>query len=119
VSERPSYRQTFFRLLGFLKPYKWSLIVSILLSIGSQAAAVVIAFLTGDGLQEATTSGSREAIWWIAIGILIAGLVRAADDGRRLISGRQAPAVEFDMRNGLYAKLQRLVWVLTGTRRAS
>ncbi len=109
MTERPSYRQTFFRLLGFLKPYKWSLIVSILLSIGSQAAAVVIAFLTGDGLQEATTSGSREAIWWIAIGILVAGLVRALlMMGRRLISGQQALAVEFDMRNGLYAKLQRL-----------
>jgi ATP-binding cassette subfamily B protein len=109
VTERPSYRRTFFRLLGFLKPYKWSLIVSILLSIGSQAAAVVIAFLTGDGLQEATTSGSREAIWWIAIGILVAGLVRALlMMGRRLISGHQALAVEFDMRNGLYAKLQRL-----------
>jgi ABC-type multidrug transport system fused ATPase/permease subunit len=109
VNERPSYRQTFFRLLGFLKPYKWSLIVSILLAIGSQAAAVVMAFLTGDGLQEAATSGSREAIWWIALGILVAGLVRALlMMGRRLISGRQALAVEFDMRNGLYAKLQRL-----------
>jgi ABC-type multidrug transport system fused ATPase/permease subunit len=109
VSEAPSYRRTFARLLGFLRPYKWSLIVSILLAIGSQAAAVVIAFLTGDGLQEAATSGSREEIWWIALGILVAGLVRALlMMGRRLISGRQALAVEFDMRNGLYAKLQRL-----------
>jgi ABC-type multidrug transport system fused ATPase/permease subunit len=109
VNERPSYRQTFFRLLGFLKPYKWSLIVSILLAIGSQAAAVVMAFLTGDGLQEATTTGNREVIWWIALGILAAGLVRALlMMGRRLISGRQALAVEFDMRNALYAKLQRL-----------
>jgi ATP-binding cassette, subfamily B, bacterial len=109
VTERPSYRQTFFRLLGFLKPYKWSLVVSILLAIGSQAAAVVMAFLTGNGLQEAATSGSREAIWWIALGILVAGLVRALlMMGRRLISGRQALAVEFDMRNALYAKLQRL-----------
>lgn len=109
MSEAPSYRRTFARLLGFLRPYKWSLIVSILLAIGSQAAAVVIAFLTGDGLQEAATSGSREEIWWIALGILVAGLVRALlMMGRRLISGRQALAVEFDMRNGLYAKLQRL-----------
>ena len=69
----------------------------------------MIAFLTGDGLQEATTGGSREAIWCIALGILIVGLVRALlMMGRRLISGRQALAVEFDMRNGLYAKLQRL-----------
>ena len=53
MNERPSYRQTFFRLLGFLKPYKWALGVSIVLAIVSQAAAVLIAFLTGDGLQEA------------------------------------------------------------------
>ena len=109
MNERPSYRQTFFRLLGFLKPYKWSLIVSIVLAIGSQAAAVVMAFLTGNGLQEAASGGSREAIWWIALAILAAGLVRALlMMGRRLISGRQALAVEFDMRNALYAKLQRL-----------
>jgi ABC-type multidrug transport system fused ATPase/permease subunit len=109
VNEAPSYRRTFVRLLGFLKPYKWSLIVSIFLAIGSQGAAVLIAFLTGDGLQRAATDRSREAIWWIAVGILAAGLVRALlMVGRRLISGRQALGVEFDMRNALYAKLQRL-----------
>jgi ATP-binding cassette, subfamily B, bacterial len=109
VSGTPSYRHTFARLLGFLRPYKWSLIISIFLAIGSQAAAIVIAFLTGDGLQRAAEGGSREAIWWIAAGILAAGAVRALlMVGRRLISGRQALGVEFDMRNGLYAKLQRL-----------
>ena len=109
MNEAPSYRRTFARLLGFLKPYKWSLIVSILLAVGSQAAAVVIAFLTGDGLQQAATERDRTAIWWIAVGILAAGFVRAAlMVGRRLISGRQALGVEFDMRNALYAKLQRL-----------
>jgi ABC-type multidrug transport system fused ATPase/permease subunit len=109
VSDTPSYRSTFARLLGFLKPYKWSLIVSIVLAVGSQAAAVVMAFLTGDGLQRAVTGGSQRAIWWIALAIVAAGLVRALlMMGRRLISGRQALAVEFDMRNGLYAKLQRL-----------
>jgi ABC-type multidrug transport system fused ATPase/permease subunit len=109
VSEAPSYRRTFARLLGFLRPYKWSLIVSIVLAVGSQAAAVVIAFLTGDGLQRAAVGGSRDAIWWIAVAILAVGLVRALlMMGRRLISGRQALGVEFDMRNGLYAKLQRL-----------
>jgi ABC-type multidrug transport system fused ATPase/permease subunit len=109
VSDTPSYRRTFARLLGFLRPYKWSLMVSIVLAIGSQAAAVVIAFLTGDGLQRAVEDSSQRAIWWIALGILAAGLVRALlMMGRRLISGRQALGVEFDMRNGLYAKLQRL-----------
>ena len=109
MSETPSYRRTFARLLGFLRPYKWSLIVSILLAIGSQAAAVVTAFLTGDGLQRAVTGQDTSTIWWIAAAILVVGAIRALlMVGRRLISGRQALGVEFDMRNGLYAKLQRL-----------
>jgi ABC-type multidrug transport system fused ATPase/permease subunit len=109
VSENASYRNTFFRLLGFLRPYKWSLAVSVLLAIGSQAAAVAIAFLTGNGLEQALRSAEGRTIWVFALAILALGLVRALlMVGRRLISGRQALGVEFDMRNGLYAKLQRL-----------
>ena len=109
MAEAASYRRTFWRLLSFLKPYKWSLGVSIALAVGSQAAAVAIAFLTGGGLEEAVRSADRRTIWLYALAILGIGLVRSVlMMGRRLISGRQALAVEFDMRNGLYAKLQRL-----------
>jgi ABC-type multidrug transport system fused ATPase/permease subunit len=109
VNDAPSYRRTFARLLGFLRPYKWSLIVSVILAVGSQAAAVAIAFLTGDGLERAVLSGDRREIWILALGVLAIGLVRALlMVGRRLISGRQALGVEFDMRNALYNKLQRL-----------
>src|SRR4030095_354005 len=109
MAETPSYRRTFIRLLGFLKPYKWSLIVSVLLAVGSQAAAVGMAFLTGDGLQRAVLSADKREIWIVALAVVALGLVRALFMlGRRLISGRQALGVEFDMRNGMYAKLQRL-----------
>src|SRR5687767_8290436 len=109
MAEAASYRRTFWRLLGFLRPYKWSLVVSVVLAVGSQAAAVAIAFLTGSGLEEAVRSADRRTIWLYALAILSLGLVRSLlMMGRRLISGRQALAVEFDMRNGLYAKLQRL-----------
>jgi ABC-type multidrug transport system fused ATPase/permease subunit len=109
VNGAPSYRRTFWRLLGFLKPYKWSLGVSVVLAVGSQAAAVAMAFLTGDALQRAVLSAQRSEIWFIALAILAIGLVRSLlMMGRRLISGRQALGVEFDMRNGLYSKLLRL-----------
>jgi hypothetical protein len=62
VATRPPYRQTFVRLLGFLKPYKWSLIVSILLAVGSQAAAMGIAWLTGAGLEKALTAPSARQL---------------------------------------------------------
>jgi ABC-type multidrug transport system fused ATPase/permease subunit len=103
------YRRTFVRLLTFLRPYRWSLVVSIVLAVGSQAAAVAIAFLTGTALDRAITGGDRSQLWLLAVLVLAVGLARALFMmGRRLISGRQALGVEFDMRNGLYAKLLRL-----------
>jgi ABC-type multidrug transport system fused ATPase/permease subunit len=105
----PAYRRTFARLLGFLWPYKWSLIVSIILAVGTQAAAVVAAFLTGDALERALSAEHRRTLWVIAGAILLTGLARALFMmGRRLIAGRQALAIEYEMRNALYAKLLRL-----------
>ena len=80
-----------------------------MLAIGSQAAAVVAAWLTGDALERAIQSESRRTLWVIAAAILFTGLARALFMmGRRLIAGRQALGIEYDMRNALYAKLLRL-----------
>ena len=109
MPETPRYRTTFFRLLGFLRPYKWGLIVSIVLAVGSQAASILAAYLTGDALAHVIESRDRDELRFLVIAILLVGLARALlMVGRRLISGRQALAVEFDLRNGLYAKLLRL-----------
>ena len=109
MAETPRYRTTFFRLLGFLRPYKWSLAVSIVLAVGTQAAAIVAAYLTGTALQEVVESRDRRTLWMIVIALLAVGFVRAVlMVGRRMISGRQALGVEFDLRNRLYAKLLRL-----------
>jgi len=109
VATRPLYRETFIRLLGFLKPYKWSLIVSILLAVGSQAAAIAMAYLTGTALGDTLTAPEPRELYVIAALVLAVGVARALFmSGRRLISGRQALGVEFDMRNALYAKLLRL-----------
>jgi ATP-binding cassette subfamily B protein len=81
----------------------------VVLAIGSQAAAVVAAFLTGDALERALFSEERSTLWLLAAAILATGLARALFMmGRRLIAGRQALSIEFDMRNTLYAKLLRL-----------
>jgi hypothetical protein len=42
VQEPPLHRHTFGRLLGFLRPYKLSLTVSILLAVLSQGAAIAL-----------------------------------------------------------------------------
>ena len=103
------YRRTFVRLLGFLKPYKVSLIVSIVLACGSQAAQIALVWVVGGVINKAIVPHDEERltsyIWAIVVlGALKAGLMV----GRRLISGRQALGVELDMRNALYARLVRL-----------
>ena len=109
MAETPAYRRTFWRLVRFLGPYRWSLAVSIVLAIGSQAAAVAIAFLTGDALAQVIRAEDRGRLWLVVWLVVAVGLARALlMAGRRLISGRQALGVEFDMRSALYAKLVRL-----------
>jgi ABC-type multidrug transport system fused ATPase/permease subunit len=107
--DRPAYRDTFARLLGFLKPYKVSLAVSIVLAVGSQAAAIALIWLTKHVIDTALRPRDTHALTMFVLAVVVVGLVRAVlMGGRRLISGRQALAVEMDMRQGLYAHLVRL-----------
>ena len=103
------YRRTFVRLLGFLRPYKGSLLVSTVLAVLSQAAAIAIVLLVGeaiDGIDEQRGTGT---LAWVVGAILFVGVLKAAFMvGRRLISGRQALGIEKDMREGLYGHLLRL-----------
>jgi len=104
-----SYRRTFGRLLGFLRPYKWSLAVSIVLAVLSQTAQFAMAFLTGAGIAQAVDNHDSRALELIVGAVVLAGIARALFMGaRRLISGRQALGVEFDLRNALYSHLVRL-----------
>jgi ATP-binding cassette, subfamily B, bacterial len=103
------YRRTFGRLLGFLRPYKVSLIVSIVLAVISQAAQFATAFLTGAGLGSAVNGHDKHALKLIVAAVIAVGIARAfAMGARRLISGQQALGVEFDLRSALYAHLLRL-----------
>jgi ATP-binding cassette subfamily B protein len=109
MPETPRYRDTFARLLGFLRPYKVSLIVSILLAIGSQIAQIAVIWITKDVIDSAIQPHDEQKLWTYVGAIVILGALRAVlMAARRLISGRQALAVEMDMRQGLYSHLVRL-----------
>jgi ABC-type multidrug transport system fused ATPase/permease subunit len=108
VPETPRHRTTFKRLLGFLHPYKWSLVVSSVLAVGSQLAAIAITFLIRAAINGPLTDGSLDGLWLIVALVIAVGIAKSTLMlGRRLIAGRQALGVEFDIRNALYAKLVR------------
>jgi ATP-binding cassette subfamily B protein len=104
------YRATFVRLLGFLRPYRVGLIVSILLAVGSQAAQIAIVWVTGrDAIDRSLLHHDMHRLWWTVVALVGLGVVRAGlMAGRRLLSGQMALDVEMDMRSGLYAHLVRL-----------
>jgi len=109
VQDVPRYRHTFARLLGFLRPYKLSLTVSILLAVLSQGAAIALIWLTGEVIDKALATHDHQMLWILVGAVLAVGFARAGlMAGRRLLSGRQALAVEMDMRHGLYSHLVRL-----------
>jgi ABC-type multidrug transport system fused ATPase/permease subunit len=108
VVETPRYRTTFVRLIGFLRPYKLSMGISIVLAVGSQAAGIAGTFLAGS-VADALHHHEHHLLPWLVAAILALGVVRAGTmAGRRLIAGKQALAVELDMRTAVYAKLVRL-----------
>jgi ATP-binding cassette, subfamily B, bacterial len=103
------YRRTFTRLLGFLRPYRASLIVSTVLAVASQGAAIAILVLTGAVINELEGDGRGRATALLVTAIVVIGAAKALlMVGRRFISGRQALGVEYDMRDDLYAQLVRL-----------
>ena len=108
MPDAPRNSRTFIRLLGFLGSYRLSLVVSIVLAIGYQAAGLIATYLTGS-VAAAIKDGERHRLTWLVGTILVLGVGRALlMAGRRLISGYQALGVEMDMRNRVYAKLLRL-----------
>src|SRR4051812_9790745 len=100
---------TFRRLLGFLAPYKYQAIATALLAAGTQAAGLVIPYLTGRIIDAAQAGDSRRTIYEYALLIVAAGAVRATMMFfRRWLAGRLSLAVEYDLRNRMYAHMQRL-----------
>ena len=101
--------RTFGRLLGFLRPYRGSLILSTVLAIGAQVAAILVIVVTGRVVNEIEGSPELRVLLEFAGLIVLLGLIRGAlTYGRRIISGRQALGVEYDLRDELYSHFLRL-----------
>src|SRR5579875_1652388 len=99
---------TFWRLLGFLRPYRAGVAWSFLLASGAMGATVAIPLLVDQAIN-AIHGHHRHALTGWALMIVAAGLGRLAlSAARRLVAGRVSLGVEVDLRNRLYGQLQRL-----------
>jgi ATP-binding cassette subfamily B protein len=99
---------TFRRLLGFLRPYRRPLILSLALAWLAMGMTVLIPLLTGSAVN-AIKDEQRHDILPLVLALLAAGILRLTlTVGRRLIAGKVSLAVEFDLRQRFYEHLQKL-----------
>src|SRR5947209_14948616 len=98
----------FWRLLAFLRPYRVPVAWSFALACGAMGATVLIPFLTGQAINSVSAHSKHDLVLW-SVAIVVAGIARLGlSVARRLVAGRVSLGVELDLRNGLYAQLQRL-----------
>jgi ATP-binding cassette, subfamily B, bacterial len=104
------FRRTFARLLGYLRPYRRGVAISILLAVGSQACQIALIWVTGLRVVDGPILHHNTHQLWLDVGLMagLGALSAALMLGRRLLSGQQSLDVEMDMRQGLYSHLVRL-----------
>jgi ABC-type multidrug transport system fused ATPase/permease subunit len=99
--------KTFWRLLGFLRPYKRGVIVSFVLAAAAMGVSVLIPYLVGVTVDE--IRNHNPDLLPLAIAVAGAGVLRLAFSvARRLVAGRVSLGVEYDLRNRMYEHLQSL-----------
>ncbi|HEY8304445.1 MAG TPA: ABC transporter ATP-binding protein [Solirubrobacteraceae bacterium] len=112
----------FYRLLGFLRPYRRGVIASAALAGFAMVMTVLLPALTGSAVeaihlgaehaknhQEALKGEDRHKLLVLAVAIVVAVLARwALTYFRRMIAGRVSLGIEYDLRERLYTHLQRL-----------
>ncbi|HEY7829507.1 MAG TPA: ABC transporter ATP-binding protein [Solirubrobacteraceae bacterium] len=110
---------TFYRLLGFLRPYKRGLIISWALASGAMIMTVLVPLLMGHAVETINMGASkhsaaarahdRHTLELLAGGLLAVTLLRwGLMYARRMIAGRVSLGLEYDLRHLLYGHLQRL-----------
>jgi ABC-type multidrug transport system fused ATPase/permease subunit len=108
----------FYRLLGFLRPYKRGMIISWALASLAMVMTVALPALTGRAVQiigtgphhrAAAQASARHELTLIAGAIALIVLVRwGLTYWRRMVAGRLSLGVEYDLRKLLYGHLQEL-----------
>src|SRR6266542_3250139 len=103
---------TFWRLLGYLRPYRRSVIASLAFAWAAMGMTVLIPYLVGrtvDAITFDAGPGGGRAIWPWAVAIVGAAILRLGlTVVRRLVAGKVSLAVEFDLRQRFYSHLQSL-----------
>ena len=97
------------RLLSLLRPHVGKVVITALSAAGLMACSVTLPYLTGRVINDVLTAGNRSALGPL-VGLIVAVAVARMALGvvRRWVSGQVSLAVEYDLRERLFAHLQRM-----------
>src|SRR4051812_46195 len=94
--------------MGYLRPYRRQLWGSLIFAWAAMGMAVLIPWLVGEAVN-VIEGGEGPNLLPLALAIVGAGVLRLGlTVVRRLVAGKVSLAVEFDLRQQVYAHLQRL-----------
>jgi len=98
---------TFWRLLGFLRPYRRAVLISFALAAVAMGTGVLIPFLVGQSVDEIRGDGAD--LTPLALAVVAAGVLRLTFSVlRRIVAGQVSLGVEYDLRNRMYQHLHSL-----------
>src|SRR5918994_1715667 len=99
--------KTFWRLLGFLRPYRRGVTLSFVLAAAAMGVSVLVPYLVGRTVDDIGKEGAN--LWPLALAVAGAGVLRLVFSvARRVVAGRVSLGVEYDLRNRMYQHLQSL-----------
>jgi ABC-type multidrug transport system fused ATPase/permease subunit len=100
--------RVFWRLLGFLRPYRRPVVLSLVLASLAMIGTVAIPWLVGRAVDSIHRGDRGDIMPFVVLIIGAASLRLLLSVSRRLIAGRVSLGVEYDLRNRLYGHLQSL-----------
>jgi ATP-binding cassette subfamily B protein len=97
------------RLLGFLRPYRGRVVLTLAAALGLMAASITLPYLTRRVIDDVLEGGDRGLLVPLVLAVVGVGLARfMLAVVRRVGAGHVSLGVEYDLRNRLFRHLQRL-----------
>lgn len=97
------------RLKSYVRPYRWQMLLMFAVALGGTLVGVAVPLLTRAVVDGPLQRGDRGGLWLLGFYALLFGLAEAVLIlARRLTLANTALGIEKDLRDELYAHLQRL-----------
>jgi ATP-binding cassette subfamily B protein len=97
------------RLKSYVRPYRWQMLLMFAVALGGTLVGVAVPLLTKAVVDGPLQKGDRDALWLLGFYALLFGLAEATLIlARRLTLANTALGIEKDLRDQLYAHIQRL-----------